>query len=155
MKHRVFKSNAPWGLLVYRVAYGDDVAWRRMLELLQQAVESIQSKPINQHLFPSHRFEIIDDRSQLEGATIDQLHDKFSKWVMEEYRHNCKEDQRPSLEEFEADEQGQKYGYSGGARYNFFLVVDEGVSRIHRAEMWPCGKDCAEGSIWGGGLLDR
>ncbi|KAK5996639.1 hypothetical protein PT974_01976 [Cladobotryum mycophilum] len=125
LKLSVFKSDAPWGLVVYRVAYGDDVAWERMLGLLRQGVESIQGQPANQHLFPRHRFEIVDDGGQLEGATMDQLHDKFSKWVVDEYRRNCKESERPSVEEFEADERGNKYGYWGGARYNFFLVVDE------------------------------
>ncbi|UNI19586.1 hypothetical protein JDV02_005766 [Purpureocillium takamizusanense] len=125
LKHRSFKADAPWGLAVYRVAYGDDAAWDRMLQHLHESVESIQQEPVNQHLYPRHRFEIMDDKSQFDGATISQLRDDFSKWVLQEYRRNCKESERPSVEDSEADEEGRTHGYSGGARYNFFLVVDD------------------------------
>lgn len=121
-----FKPDAPCGLVVYRTAYGNDVAWNRMLEELNDTIDFLQYGPVpNPELYHRHRFEIMNDRSQFEAATIDSLHEKFSMWVVDEYRANCKEDYRPSVEEFTADTVGKESGYVGGARYNFFLVVDE------------------------------
>ncbi|KAK2590533.1 hypothetical protein QQS21_011783 [Conoideocrella luteorostrata] len=120
-----FKPDSPWGLVVYRTAYGDDDAWKRMLDELQDPVDSLPYELApNPDLYPRHRFEIMDDRSQFEGATIETLHAKFSEWVVDEYRANCKEEHRPSVEELNADTTGKK-GYFSGARYNFFLVVDD------------------------------
>lgn len=48
---REFKPDAPWGLVVYRVAYGDDAAWERMLGLLDEAVEPDELDLVNKHLF--------------------------------------------------------------------------------------------------------
>ncbi|KAK3186064.1 hypothetical protein K4F52_005288 [Lecanicillium sp. MT-2017a] len=117
-----FKPGTPWGLVVYRTAYGDDVAWKRVLDELQDPVESLPYEPApNPELYARHRFKIMDDRSQFEGATMGTLRDKFSEWVVGEYRANLQEDHRISVEEFNAD----KFNILAGACYNFFLVVDD------------------------------
>lgn len=91
-----------------------------MLGHLSEAVEHLPLEEANKHLHSRHRFEIVDNKSELQGATIEQLAEKFSKWVIDEYRSNCNEEDRPSAEELEAAD-----GYSGGTGYNFFLVVDD------------------------------
>lgn len=117
-----FKPDTPWGLVVYRTAYDDDAAWRRMLDELQDPVDSLPYGPApNPELYPRHRFEIMDDQSQFKGASMEALRDKFSAWVVDEYRANLKEEHRPSVEEFDAAAAGSP----AGARYNFFLVVDD------------------------------
>lgn len=59
-----FEPDAPWGLVVYRTAYGNDAAWRRMLDELQDPVASLPYKPApNPELYARHRFEIMDDES--------------------------------------------------------------------------------------------
>lgn len=166
-----FKPDTPWGLVVYRTAYGDDAAWRRMLNELQDPVDSLPYEPApNPELYPRHRFEIMDDQSQFEGATMESLRDKFSTWVVEEYRANLKEEHRPSVEEFNAAMDGSP----AGARYNFFLVVDDiclesldqacgAVVKLvqaagHRGSLSAeeiqemCPKE--EGSEWEGGLTE-
>lgn len=120
-----FKPDAPWGLLVYRVTYGDHATWERMLALLDDPVEAVGHQPANKHLHPRHQFEIVNHQNQLDGATMSQLHEKSCEWVVDEYRRNCEEDKRPSVEAFKADKEGESHGYAGGARYNFFLVVDD------------------------------
>ncbi|KAK2611935.1 hypothetical protein QQS21_002041 [Conoideocrella luteorostrata] len=113
---RNLKPDAPWGLVIYRTAYGDDNAWNRMLDELNDSLESLPYEPApNPELFPRHRFEIMDDRSQFEGATIDALREKFSVWAVNEYRANCKEDLSIGPDDISAP----------GTRYNFFLVIDD------------------------------
>ncbi|OAR02947.1 hypothetical protein LLEC1_06676 [Akanthomyces lecanii] len=117
-----FKPDTLWGLVVYRTVYSDDAAWRQMLNELQDPVDSLPYKPApNPELYPQHRFEIMDDQSQFEGATMEALRDKFSVWVVDEYRANLKEEHCPSIEDFNAATAGSP----AGARYNFFLVVDD------------------------------
>ncbi|KHN93947.1 uncharacterized protein MAM_08202 [Metarhizium album ARSEF 1941] len=121
-----FKPDAPWGLVVYRTAYGDDAAWARMLDELRGPVEALPYEPApNPELYPRHRFQVMSDRGLYEGATIDALRESFSAWVVHEYRANCRPERRPSVDEFNADAAGRDGGYAGGARYNFFLVVDQ------------------------------
>ncbi|KAK8145026.1 hypothetical protein G3M48_004994 [Beauveria asiatica] len=56
-----FKPDTPWGLVVYRTAYGDDATWRRMLDELQDPVTSLPYEPApNPELYTRHRFEIMD-----------------------------------------------------------------------------------------------
>ncbi|KAM3433148.1 hypothetical protein NHJ13734_006585 [Beauveria thailandica] len=117
-----FKPDTPWGLVVYRTAYGDDAAWRRMLDELQDPVTSLPYEPApNPELYTRHRFEIMDDQSQFQGAAMQALRDRFSAWVVDEYRANLNEEHRPSVEEINVD----KAISLAGARYNFFLVVDD------------------------------
>ncbi|KAM3513350.1 hypothetical protein MY11210_003034 [Beauveria gryllotalpidicola] len=55
------KPDAPWGLVVYRTVYSDDVAWRRMLDELQDPVVSLPYKSApNLELYTRHRFKIIN-----------------------------------------------------------------------------------------------
>ncbi|KAM3427186.1 hypothetical protein MY4824_009603 [Beauveria thailandica] len=117
-----FKPDTPWGLVVYRTAYGDDAAWRRMLDELQDPVTSLAYEPApNPELCTRHRFEIMDDQSQFQGAAMQALRDTFSTWVVDEYRANLNEEHRPSVEEINVDMAISL----AGARYNFFLVVDD------------------------------
>ncbi|EFY94084.1 hypothetical protein X797_012184 [Metarhizium robertsii] len=121
-----FKPDAPWGLVVYRTAYGDNAAWDRILDELKDSIEWLPYEPApNPELYPRHRFEIMDDQSQFEGASIDTLRKKFSAWVVDEYRNNCKHDQCPSVDELKAEMAGIHGELGGGPRYNFFLVVDD------------------------------
>ncbi|KAM3448369.1 hypothetical protein MY3296_007853 [Beauveria thailandica] len=117
-----FKPDTPWGLVVYRTAYGDDAAWRRMLDELQDPVTSLPYEPApDPELYTRHRFEIMDDQSQFQGAAMQALRDTFSAWVVDEYRANLNEEHRPSVEEINVDMAISL----DGARYNFFLVVDD------------------------------
>ncbi|OAA59259.1 hypothetical protein ISF_06194 [Cordyceps fumosorosea ARSEF 2679] len=116
------KPDAPWGLVVYRTAYGDDAAWKRMLDELQDPVDSLPYEPApNPELYTRHRFEFMDDQSQFQGATMQTLRDKFSAWVVDGYRANLREEYRASVEEIDVDMASS----FAGTRYNFFLVVDD------------------------------
>lgn len=144
-----FKPDAPWGLVVYRTAYSNDAAWNRMLDELQDSIESLQYEPTpNPELYPRHRFKIMDDQTQFKGATIDALRKKFSAWVRDEYRINCKDDQRPSNEELDADMAGTDGNLFGGTRYNFFLVVDE-ICLESLDQECGAGEARAESRAWG------
>lgn len=174
-----FKPNAPWGLAIYRTAYDDPAAWDQMLELIQDSIESVSHEPINQHLHPRHAYKIFDDSTQFEKATISHLRNSFSNWVMNEYMTNCRDNMRPSAEEFKAYTSGRKCGYAGGARYNFFIVVDdiclESISQdcgaviklvqgagpdefepsLSTIEIEEMGGPLQDDSLWEGGLTEN
>ncbi len=116
-----FKANAPWGLAIYRIAYGDNAAWERMLKVLEEVANPDDCATCNEEIFRRHRFEIFDNED-LNGATHDQLRENFRRWVMEDFTKNST--YQDGIQELDANLEQDKW-FHNGARYDFFLVIDE------------------------------
>ena len=124
---RVLKPDTPWGMVVYRVSYGDDGAWERMLAQINKgATEYLEELGHRQDMLARHRLVVMDDHSQFDGATPDQVREHFTKWAVDELKRNWREQPMPD-DEFAKLETGDgvdKY-HSLGARYNFCLLIDD------------------------------
>lgn len=83
-----------------------------MLNEFQDTVDSLLYEPApNPEIHSRHRFKMLDDWSRFKGATIETLRDKFSAWVVDEYRANYKEEHHPSVEQFNTNMTGREDGY--------------------------------------------
>ncbi|KAK1763087.1 hypothetical protein QBC33DRAFT_550320 [Phialemonium atrogriseum] len=117
------KPDAPWGLVVYRVSYGDDAAWEHILAQINENLKESLEGNDRQDLLARHQLVVMNNRLQFDGATTDQVRKHFSKWVVDELRRNWQDQPIP-------DDQVAKLGaddgmiYSAGTRYNFCLLVD-------------------------------
>ncbi|KAK4235502.1 hypothetical protein C8A03DRAFT_36647 [Achaetomium macrosporum] len=97
------KPDAPWALAVYRVS----------------------DKKLN-YLLPRHRFMVMDDRSQFDGATPDQVRQHFTKWALDEFKRNWWEEPMPDDEVAKVKAGGYSAtDYSADPRYSFCLLVDD------------------------------
>lgn len=83
-----------WGFVVYRGAYGDDVAWNRYLAHLKHEVaQAADSSPSGNAIHnnsggenqqpPSQSLEwtVMDDRKNLENASLEAVRQDFALWV--------------------------------------------------------------------------
>jgi hypothetical protein len=121
------KPDAPWGMVVYRVSYGDNTAWERILALINEDVKEASGKPRDRlDVLARHQLVVMNDRSQFDGATPDQVRKHFTNWAVDELRRNWREPPMPDNEVPEI-EPGSRFTVdsSAGTRYNFCLLVDD------------------------------
>ncbi len=124
LNERSLKPDAPWGSVVYRAAYGNDVAWEQMLRLLLEGlIEGLEASG-RLDLLSRHRFVVVDDRSQFEGATPERVRGHFNKWVLEEFERNWREPTMPEADVARIRSGGRDLDFAG-ARYNFCLLIDD------------------------------
>jgi valyl-tRNA synthetase len=120
-------GRAPWGLAVYRVAYGGagaDAAWRRMLDLIGAKVREDLEMMDRLDLLPRHRLVVVDDRARFDGASPDRVREHFTEWAEEELRRNWREEPVTDDEIARWYPTGRLDQYAG-TRYNFCLLVDD------------------------------
>jgi hypothetical protein len=84
LKDRNLKPDTPWGLAIYRVAYGDQAAWERILAELNKILVDWGRMDRRAR----HHLVVMDDRSRFNGATIDQVRNHFRKWSLDEVKRN-------------------------------------------------------------------
>jgi hypothetical protein len=120
---RNLKTDAPWGMALYRTAYGDEAAWRQILAQIKSDME--RSVMGWDEIRARHQLVIMDDRSQFDGATIDQVRSHFRTWSLEELKRNWRHPPMPEdvVAKIEAGVPGEDD--DAGVRYNFCLVVDD------------------------------
>ncbi|KAH6636185.1 hypothetical protein F5144DRAFT_169572 [Chaetomium tenue] len=122
-----FKIDSPWGLVLYRTAYDDEAAWQRIVTGIKCNVEIwLQGW---EDMLERHQLVIMDDRSQFDGATIDQVRDHFRRWSLEELKRNWRHPPVPEdvLARFDFGYDANKRVHVEGhepARYHFCLVAD-------------------------------
>lgn len=104
----------------------DGVGGGRILALInedaKEAVEKLRDRP---DVLARHRLVVMNDRSQFNGATPDQVREEFTNWAVDKLRRNWRE---PPMLDGEVPEiepgSGVRVGSSASTRYNFCLLVD-------------------------------
>ena len=137
------KVDAPWGMAMYRTSYDDEAAWQHIVAQIKGAMEI--SLIGWEDIRARHDLVIMDDRSQFDGATIDQIRTHFRAWSLEELKRNWRHPPLPE-EEIARIETGPFSVDSGaGLRYNYCIVVDdiclESVERMFRPVVKLVNKD--------------
>lgn len=119
------KPNAPWGLVVYRVSYGNDAAWERMLAQIREDVNTALEG--QQEQAQRHELVVMDDRSRFDGAGPDQIRRHFNDWAVDELQRNWSPGSTPppSKDALLNATDNTDYLYQSGPRYNFCLFVDD------------------------------
>ncbi|KAK8070054.1 hypothetical protein PG994_006670 [Apiospora phragmitis] len=79
---------APWGMAVYRTAYGDEVAWRRMLDQLETTVAESLDMHGRSDLLARHQLVVFEDAATLDGVVPDEVRARFTQWAGEELRRH-------------------------------------------------------------------
>ena len=104
-----------WGWVIYRCTYGDDEAWSRFKEIIDQRSRGIIADFGTPEVGDSLEWTFVEDRRTLNGASRDQLRSRFKAWAAKAIRR-----EQPRAENDET---------FGVPRYNFFIQVDEGALR--------------------------
>ncbi|EFY91561.1 hypothetical protein MAC_02446 [Metarhizium acridum CQMa 102] len=68
---------------------------------------------------------VMDDQSQFDSASPDQVRHHFSKWAMDELRRNWNKAHDIPEDGIIGTTGGRDYLYQAGPRYNFCLLVDD------------------------------
>ncbi|KAI9146930.1 hypothetical protein HJFPF1_12959 [Paramyrothecium foliicola] len=127
-EHSFLKPDAPWGLVVYRVSYGDETAWNRMISSLRQDIDSSLGKyqELQPQLSSRHQLVIMDEKEQLAEVGLDKIRRHFTNWCINELRRNWRSGLTPATEDEMTGSTGStNYLEQAGPRYNFCFLVDE------------------------------
>jgi hypothetical protein len=124
-----------WGWLIYRCTYGNDEAWSRFKQIIDQRSREIIADYDTPEAADSLEWTFVEDRGALDGASRDQLRARFKTWATEAVRT-----EQPRAED---------HGTFGIPRYNFFIQVDESVLRsvVYEAPQSPEMDMHAEGYV--------
>ena len=103
-----------WGWVIYRCTYGDDEAWNRFQQIINEGSRKQLDKPdVPQEVSSSLEWTFVSDAATLDNASRDQLRRRFRDWAADAER----------IEQPRAD--------TGAAfkaqRYRYFIQVDEEV----------------------------
>jgi len=99
-----------WGWVIYRCTYGDDEAWNRFKQIINQRSRKIIAESDTPEAADSLEWTFVEDRAALDGASRDQLRARFKTWAADAVR----------TEQPRADD----HGTFGIPRYSFFIQVD-------------------------------
>lgn len=116
---------APWGLAVFRTAYGNDTAWHRMLDALEAAAAESLALCGQSDLLERHQLVRIEDRAALDGAGLRDVRERFTRWAAEELRRNWQSAETAPNEEHARATDSDSPGYFSGTLYNYCLQVDD------------------------------
>jgi hypothetical protein len=121
------KSDAPWGLVVYRVSYSDDAAWDRMLSVIREGIElSLALRPAQPDLSSRLELVVMDDQSKFDGAGPEKIREHFNSWSVDELQRNWRADREPATKDEITNSAGNaEYLFLAGSRYNFCFLVDD------------------------------
>jgi hypothetical protein len=164
------KVDAPWGMALYRTAYGDEAAWQQIVAQIKGAMET--SLMGWEDMRARHDLVIMDDSPQFDGATIDQVRNHFRAWSLEELKRNWRHPPIPEEELANIETGPFRVDDGAGLRYNYCMVVDdiclESVERMYKPvvklvdKCWepyhpddlPTGDEEDENPGWEGGLTN-
>ena len=104
-----------FGLVVYRCTYKDDAAWQTLKLALQENPQLEIDAGDHPELAEKLEWVFMDDRSQLDGATISALRPRFKQWAAEAIHAENPRATGRGLCTFDF------------LRYRYFVHVDEAV----------------------------
>ncbi|KAI8960234.1 hypothetical protein F5Y11DRAFT_330589 [Daldinia sp. FL1419] len=107
------KSDAPWGMVIYRLSYSDDEAWRRMLTCIRTAIAERLELQDRSDLIACHSPVVVDDPVNFRNLGPDQVREKFAKWATEESERKW------------ARKRDSNSHHLTSTRYNYCLMVDD------------------------------
>ena len=81
-------NTSKWGYVIYRCTYDDDGAWNQMVDRMRTTVQTRLEGKNAPDLLENFVFDIREDRSKLDGATIERVREHFQDWAIE---HACAE----------------------------------------------------------------
>ncbi|KAF2000137.1 hypothetical protein P154DRAFT_620287 [Amniculicola lignicola CBS 123094] len=83
LKDDAIRPGAPWGLVVFRVAYGSDTdaQWARMLEEIKSTVVETMSLSNRADLLAHHELTVVENAEALAGADSHTVRHAFRAWV--------------------------------------------------------------------------
>ncbi|KAM0326097.1 hypothetical protein ACHAQA_006690 [Verticillium albo-atrum] len=82
VNQRASTGFAKWGFVIYRGTYDNDTRWETFITLLKASlVEELQYVEQEDELGPDLEWTIIEDRTNLEGASKDNVRAQFLEWV--------------------------------------------------------------------------
>ncbi|PGH07490.1 hypothetical protein GX51_01791 [Blastomyces parvus] len=120
LKDDKLKKDKTWGFVVYRCTYGDEDAWEEMLDLICCHMEDYLAMEDGEQFWDRHELIVMDDKTQLDGASSHVVRDHFNRFVRSEM------DKLPKLPESEREEEeGLRKQIASATRYNFCLFVDD------------------------------
>ncbi|KLJ12566.1 hypothetical protein EMPG_12394 [Blastomyces silverae] len=120
LKDDKLKKDKTWGFVVYRCTYSDDDAWEEMLDLICSHMEGYLMMEGGEEFWDRHELIVVDDRTQLDGASSHVVRDHFNRFVQNEM------DKLPKLPESEREEEELlRKKIASATRYNFCLFVDD------------------------------
>ncbi|KAI2463083.1 hypothetical protein F4781DRAFT_437789 [Annulohypoxylon bovei var. microspora] len=159
------RADALWGFAVYRVSYGNDAAWNRMLERIEGRIRKRLELQSHDDLLSPHHSFAVDNLATYDRRKLDAIRVAFRTWARDELKRNSAEQPNSGtsggiIEGFnDIGHENTTYvwerdrDYFAGARHNFFLVVDElcleslgdmstgPVVKLVRAEFSPLSQD--------------
>lgn len=74
-------NHRKWGFLVYRVYYGDDVAWERFMYILNRVTDNFVRRAGKPYIMPFLDWTEMQDRAAFDGASKDDIREHFRTWV--------------------------------------------------------------------------
>lgn len=69
-----------WGFIIYRCDYRRDTAWKTFIEGWSAMTERQLRRDGMQHLMQTLEFTVKEDPGTLDGATVEQVREVFTKW---------------------------------------------------------------------------
>ncbi|KAL8909497.1 MAG: hypothetical protein Q9207_000177 [Kuettlingeria erythrocarpa] len=116
---RHFKHDK-WGWIIYRSTYGDDEAWTRFQQTINERSRERMAKPgVPPEVANSLEWTFVSDPITLDGASRDQLRRRFRAWAAEAGRT-----EQPRAADHEKNWNGLR-----SQRYTYFVQVDEEALR--------------------------
>lgn len=104
-----------WGFVIYRCTYQNDQAWSRFKKLVHDRTKKALAESDTPEIADSLEWTFVEDRATLDGASRAQLRERFNEWAESAY----------AVEQPRGQDDFQKWGLFGFARYNYFIQVDE------------------------------
>lgn len=103
-----------WGWVIYRCTYGDDEAWARFQEIVnERSRREMAQSGVPPEVANGLEWTFVSDQSTLDGISRDQLRQRFRAWRTEAMK---REQPRATDETIEPDTV---------RRYRYFVQVDE------------------------------
>ena len=130
---RHFKHDK-WGWVIYRCTYGDDEAWTRFQQIINERSRKRMAKPgVPPEVANSLEWTFVSDPTTLDGASRDQLRRRFRAWAAEAERT-----EQPRAADHEKNGNGLR-----SQRYTYFVQVDEEALRsvvdANPSDRWDVG----------------
>lgn len=118
-----------WGFIFYRCTYSDDSSWQRFMDIVRHRAELDVHETGGSDINSSLEISSCEDRSEFEGATIDQIREHFENWVCDSSRSILQE-------------QGPDANPYPTARYTYPIHVDaEAMYSVVESAPQPPARD--------------
>ncbi|KAK4139973.1 uncharacterized protein C8A04DRAFT_40310 [Dichotomopilus funicola] len=104
-----------WGFVIIRGTYSSQAKWDKFVQFIKEDTHDYLEQRAMLHLYDKAAWTVVEDAATLNNASLEVAQKRFEDWL-----HG---------DEGEKDRAGSLFGDGvtgfGGARYDFFLCVDE------------------------------